>query len=101
MKFQAGTLVRIKEGHPREDLVSKSFVVGESKVSRVIEGNNVPLQGLFNVYQSPFPSLMSREHLWVREVYLEEVDPDDGFEFEEDYSVWVPKVEIMYGNAYA
>lgn len=103
-KFPPGTLVQIVKHSIRHDLVGEKFFVDEFGMTRLLNrltGNEIPAT---MCYRSPFKSkARTDKDIWIPEDHLREVDPDEGFEFEEDWHVWYPtntKVpDYGYANA--
>ena len=92
-KFPRGTLVRVTDNYPyRKDLIGSQFFVDVAKYQVLRDRISDSLTPIAWTYQSPYKSIHNEKPVYIQECYLEEVDPDEGFEFEEDWFVWTPKV---------
>ncbi|CAL9975251.1 hypothetical protein VPHD148_0186 [Vibrio phage D148] len=102
-KFPPGTLVQIIKHDSREDLVGNQFYVTDHKFTSLanrLTGGSTPST---MCYRSPFKSkARTNKDVWITEEALKEIDPDEGFEFEDDWFVWNPIVIKVpdYGYTY-
>lgn len=101
-KFPPGTLVQIIKHHSRSDIVGKKFFVTDFKYAELLNRSNGKTIPASMCYRAPYKSLIrTNKDIWIPEEYLREVDMDDGFEFEEDWSVWTPIVSEVPDYGYA